>query len=69
MLQRTFAFLIVKYVLCYLPVLCTLRTGQFVKFHMYFTVKQNVSPLHSITNVSLYKPVMLPSVYIPQGGG
>jgi beta-lactamase regulating signal transducer with metallopeptidase domain len=69
MLQRKVAILIVVYVLWYLPVLCTLRTGNFVKFYVYFTVKQNISPLHSGTDVSLYKPVMLPYVYLPQGGG
>jgi len=69
MLQRKVAVLIVIYVVCYLPVLCTLRPGQFVKFYMYFTVKQTVSPLHSRTDVSLRKPVMLPYVYLPQGGG
>lgn len=69
MLQRKVAVLIVVYVLCYLPVLCTLRTGQLVKFYVYFTVKQNISPLHSRTDVSLYKSVTLPYVYLPQGGG
>jgi len=38
-------------------------------FFVYFTMKQNVSPLHSRTDVSLHKPVMLPYVYLPQGGG